>query len=631
MASANLFKISILIYSLFLILVFSAGVSAEIIIDRCGFVIEEEGSYILPFDLKCSGDEDFIEGEDPAITIRSSNVIIDCQSKDLRGAYSEGARSIDGIVVDDDGFENIFIRNCFIFDFRNAIYLQNTQNSIVESNSIELSRTGIYLEDSNDNAIRFNTLSDSVSYLQAASRDGAGLKLEDSSGNIIMDNLIDENEVYGVYIKSGEGNILRGNTVTNNDNRRNLLEKAGIKILESNQNIIERNSIRNNGDGNSNGGILISGGNENIIRSNVITENSYNGIIIMPSNWGNRVSSGNVIENNEISQNRFYGISLTGNENMISQNTLSGNGYAGIHLAGAERNNISENIMSTPVRNLQLKGISFWRSYENQVFLNDIQNSSIGGIYLYYSTSNELSGNKVNKNLRGFHLEHSGDNIFSENEICQNENFDVFTDENIEGEFSNNICNTIEGADVECFTLCPERYEQIIDLRSGWNFISSYVIPRNDSMQDIFSGIEENVEIVKDENGKFYSPQNNFDNLGIWNPNKAYLVKMSDDAVLVIKGDEYIGTAFRLSTGKWNFIAYPLDESYTMYGENGIIEEVINPSIGYYAQMTIKDGYGGLFKSNQKESLSTIPEMRPGKGYMIMVDRAVNLDFGRLL
>jgi len=168
------------------------------------------------------------------------------------------------------------------------------------------------------------------------------------------------------------------------------------------------------------------------------------------------------------------------------------------------------------------------------------------------------------------------------------------------------------------------QFNQEIQLRYGWNLISSNVIPISAELEDIFSTLVEEgyLEIVKDSQGRFYTPRNGFNNIPEWNPYGAYWVKVNWRSNIIISGDERISTQMPLNRG-WNYIAYPLNTAHSM---NEIIDEVFNPLGGNL--IIVKDQDGKFYLRNN--NYNNIPEFIPGRGYQVKVNEETVLDFSSL-
>ncbi|MBT7788647.1 MAG: T9SS type A sorting domain-containing protein [Calditrichaeota bacterium] len=170
----------------------------------------------------------------------------------------------------------------------------------------------------------------------------------------------------------------------------------------------------------------------------------------------------------------------------------------------------------------------------------------------------------------------------------------------------------------------PELVEQVIELNQGWNLVSLNIIPedrywRGEEGPDVvllMAGIVDVLFIVKDENGLFYSPRFNFNNIPFWDLQEAYQINVLEECVLIIEGipiplDEEIQLE-----GGWNLLGFApnfeLDASAPeFYVLSPIIENVL----------IAKDGMGRFMTPEFR--FSNMPPWRPGQGYQVNVDADV--------
>jgi parallel beta-helix repeat protein len=132
----------------------------------------------------------------------------------------------------------------------------------------------------------------------------SGINLS-SSNNLIEENLITDN-FYGITFYFSYGNIIRNNTIQNDDH-------CGIYLSSSSNNTIINNIIRNNI---FNGIGFYYSSDSNLISGNIFTNNGYCGINI-------RASQENSINDNDFSNNNI-GIHLPSNNN-VENNEFSNN------------------------------------------------------------------------------------------------------------------------------------------------------------------------------------------------------------------------------------------------------------------------------------------------------------------
>lgn len=216
-----------------------------------------------------------------------------------------------------------------------------------------------------------------------------------SERNEIKNNLI-SNNIRGIYSFTGSKyNYISLNTIKNNI-------YSGIFFYATEGNIIERNIINSNGNG-----VVIDFANNNIISHNKITNNTYDGIILIDSSNNNQVS------NNSISDHYFSGIYLGDNS---SHNNISNN-YINLSEEGIRFDNSQFNIISNNfICSNSESGISLTESSQNLIENNTIQESKSYGLYLYDSDNNIIDSNNIIRNDDyGIYLAWCNNNIIRKN------------------------------------------------------------------------------------------------------------------------------------------------------------------------------------------------------------------------
>jgi parallel beta-helix repeat protein len=189
-------------------------------------------------------------------------------------------------------------------------------------------------------------------------------------------NIISGNNRYGVEIL-GHKNVLDGNSIGLDAAGQPLKNRIdGVRNVGPNNTIKKSNKIAFNGragvsiaatadttviDGNSiysneAQGILIEGGNNQLITANSLSSNGAQGILV-------QVSDGDLIQTNSITGNLLDGIVVNGNSsnNVIGgsgqTNTISQNGSAGVHFVSGNGNTVSFNTISqNPLGGILVEG-----------------------------------------------------------------------------------------------------------------------------------------------------------------------------------------------------------------------------------------------------------------------------------
>ena len=98
---------------------------------------------------------------------------------------------------------------------------------------------------------------------------------------------------------------------------------------------------------------------------------------------------------------------------------------------------------------------------------------------------------------------------------------------------------------------------QNIDIPEGWSIFSTYIIPQNDSFDEVLLPIVDNVEIIKDYEGTAYIPDYDFNGIGTLSIGQGYQSKLYVPSSIDVCG-EYASPEFTpiyLAEG-WNMIGY---------------------------------------------------------------------------
>ncbi|WP_052718367.1 NosD domain-containing protein [Methanosarcina sp. MTP4] len=300
--------------------------------------------------------------------------------------------------------KNITVKDLAIKKAGNGIFLYNTTDSKLESNSLMENHNGIELHSSSNNTLGNNTVdwNDNNGILLASSSSNTisnntvsfndnGIELY-SSGNNTLENNTLVNRIYGIYLYSSSNNTLFNNNASKNG--------YGIKLVSSSSNILENNKVsssfqgikldcsssntlsKNTASSNNNGIELYSSSNNTLSRNNAL--NNYEGIHLI-------FSSSNTLENNTASNNDD-GIWLdSSNRNTLENNTASNNDD-GIHLYSSNNNTLFNNNASKNGYGINLDYLSNY----NVLLNNKAESNTDYGIYLKSSNSNRIFINYFN-------------------------------------------------------------------------------------------------------------------------------------------------------------------------------------------------------------------------------------------
>jgi len=201
-------------------------------------------------------------------------------------------------------------------------------------------------------------------------------------------------EYVGILINGSDNCAVANNTA--------VLNSAGIAVAYSSNSSVEMNNITY-----SECGMFILNASDSTIEDNIVSESAEVGIALSACDnnaiIGNKAvrsgtvgdgiwvsGSNNLLADNDVSENPFYGIVLRGNDNTISRNRAQDNGKSGFKLMGSFRNNVSGNDFSQNGES----GISISENCDNNVIEENVLNDNgVYGVYLESSSNNTIVSN----------------------------------------------------------------------------------------------------------------------------------------------------------------------------------------------------------------------------------------------
>ena len=184
----------------------------------------------------------------------------------------------------------------------------------------------------------------------------------------------------------------------------------------------------------------------------------------------------------------------------------------------------------------------------------------------------------------------------------------------IDSELSNNYeCNAICSANS---LLAGTSFSQDIMLYEGWNLWSTYIEPTDNSMESIFSNIDQSITIVKDETGLVYWPLFNLNSIGSIQNGKAYQTKAYNNTLLTITGS-MIPYDYPIYIGEgWKFLGYLHQECYNATDMMSPIADNL---------IILKDDNGSVYWP--AFGLNSIGDMCPGEGFQINTSASISLSY----
>jgi len=147
---------------------------------------------------------------------------------------------------------------------------------------------------------------------------------------------------------------------------------------------------------------------------------------------------------------------------------------------------------------------------------------------------------------------------------------------------------------------------QNVELISGWSIISTYIIPVDTLISDVFSSVVSTLVLVKDEFGQVFWPAFDINLIGNITTGDAYQILMQSAQIMQVTGIAVIpeNTPLYLLQG-WSLVGYLRQSPGSLVQMLGSLSQLI----------LLKDCYGNVYWPLFQ--IDMIEILYPGKGYQI--------------
>lgn len=183
--------------------------------------------------------------------------------------------------------------------------------------------------------------------------------------------------------------------------------------------------------------------------------------------------------------------------------------------------------------------------------------------------------------------------------------------------FESDYTVTKEGMFIDDFLIQTEggNLAQSVPLFSGWNSLSSYIVPTQNSLSQVFAELGDNLIAVQTIDG-VYIPQQGINTIGYWDAALGYKIKVSNPASLTIAGANQANNLINLNAG-WNLI--PVVSACEVELTN-LLQNVGN-------QVIIVKEIGSNQVFWPETDVQTLQTLMPGKAYLVKCNQPVQLEF----
>lgn len=152
-----------------------------------------------------------------------------------------------------------------------------------------------------------------------------------------------------------------------------------------------------------------------------------------------------------------------------------------------------------------------------------------------------------------------------------------------------------------------------LTIPQGWSGISSYIIPDNSSVVNIFQPVINDLIILETQTAMYW-PGQNINTIGNWNCHDGYAIKMSNPVSLDFLGSVEENTTVQLASG-WNLIPVlspcDVDAAAIFAGKDLVIAKEVAGWKLYWPGMNI----------------NTLVDLKPGKAYYVKMGTSGEITF----
>jgi hypothetical protein len=157
--------------------------------------------------------------------------------------------------------------------------------------------------------------------------------------------------------------------------------------------------------------------------------------------------------------------------------------------------------------------------------------------------------------------------------------------------------------------------EQAFEFSPGWNSISSYLVPENPAITQMFNPIMSDLVIIKNMTSVYY-PDGGIYTLENWDRVSGYMIKVNQNCQFTVSGAKNSDRTIVLSAG-WNLIS--------VLSDCDVVTETVFGGLSGSLQL-IKEAAGiGVYWPSQ--NINTMPFMRTGKAYFVRMQSSQTLTY----
>lgn len=154
-----------------------------------------------------------------------------------------------------------------------------------------------------------------------------------------------------------------------------------------------------------------------------------------------------------------------------------------------------------------------------------------------------------------------------------------------------------------------------IPVPAGWSGLSSYIVPANNALEEVFAAFLYDLIIVQNFGGVFW-PQEELNTIGDWEHHSAYAIKTGNGFTLPVTGYQENNPVFLLDEG-WTMLP-------VICNHNPNTGELFLPVVSDLLLVKEIAGTGIYWPAM---GINTLPELQLGKAYLVKMQSAASVNF----
>ena len=157
--------------------------------------------------------------------------------------------------------------------------------------------------------------------------------------------------------------------------------------------------------------------------------------------------------------------------------------------------------------------------------------------------------------------------------------------------------------------------EHHIQIPKGWSGLSSWVLPHNPQIENVFTPVADKLIILQTMNSMYY-PSQTINTIGSWESQSAFKIKVTEDCTLRISGYDDLNKDFDMAIG-WNLVPIVCNQPVVAIELFSVL----------YSGLIIAKDIAGSGVYWPEFGVNSLGSLQPGKAYFVKMRNAGTITF----